>query len=123
METEAVFSYIQSTWLDSSIWAPEEWSVYRQTVRTNNDTEGWHRRLSLKAADHKCSFYVLVPLLRREAEYLPVQAQLVREGTGRVRRNVYVNLDEQLGQLWEEYDHRELTTEDFLTKIGETYAF
>ncbi|KAH3867776.1 hypothetical protein DPMN_030913 [Dreissena polymorpha] len=80
----------------------------------------WHRRLSLKAADHKCSFYVLVPLLRREAEYLPVQAQLVREGTGRVRRNVYVNLDEQLGQLWEEY---ELTTEDFLTKIGETYAF
>ncbi|XP_052249625.1 lysyl oxidase homolog 2-like [Dreissena polymorpha] len=59
----------------------------------------WHRRLSLKAADHKCSFYVLVPLLRREAEYLPVQAQLVREGTGRVRRNVYVNLDEQLGQV------------------------
>ncbi|KAH3859911.1 hypothetical protein DPMN_102732 [Dreissena polymorpha] len=40
METEAVFSYIQSTWLDSSIWAPEEWSVNRQTVRTNNDTEG-----------------------------------------------------------------------------------
>ncbi|XP_052280736.1 uncharacterized protein LOC127878257 [Dreissena polymorpha] len=35
----------------------------------------------------------------------------------------YVNLDEQLGQLWEEYDQRELTTEDFLTKIGETYAF
>ncbi|KAH3770927.1 hypothetical protein DPMN_172226 [Dreissena polymorpha] len=60
------------------------------------------------------------PLLRREAEYLPVQAQLVREGTGRVRRNVHVNLDEQIGQLWEEY---ELTTEDFLTKIGETYAF
>ena len=35
-----LFRYVQDQWMDSTIWSPEEWSVYRQTVRTNNDTEG-----------------------------------------------------------------------------------
>ncbi|KAH3738046.1 hypothetical protein DPMN_044651 [Dreissena polymorpha] len=39
METGAVFDYIKSTWLEIAVWVPEEWSVYRQTVRMNNDTE------------------------------------------------------------------------------------
>ena len=47
----------------------------------------------------------------------------LREGTGRVRRHTYVHLHQQLDQLWDDYDQRELTTEDFLGKIGEAYAF
>ncbi|KAH3842411.1 hypothetical protein DPMN_115907 [Dreissena polymorpha] len=47
-----------------------------------------------------------------------MQGQLVREGTGRVRRNTYVNLYQQLGQLWDEYDQRELTTENSSARSG-----
>lgn len=36
-------SYIHGTWIAGSVWKPENWSVYRETVRTNNDVEGGYR--------------------------------------------------------------------------------
>lgn len=39
----SLFQYVDDQWLDNSLWSPDEWSVYRQTVRTNNDTEGMHK--------------------------------------------------------------------------------
>ena len=33
-------SYIKSTWIESVTWPPKSWSVYMQSVRTNNDVEG-----------------------------------------------------------------------------------
>ncbi|KAH3698704.1 hypothetical protein DPMN_086250 [Dreissena polymorpha] len=35
-----VVMYMQRTWIRGSMWTPDNWSVYRQTVRTNNDVEG-----------------------------------------------------------------------------------
>ena len=35
-----LIKYISSTWMYSSIWRPENWSVYNETVRTNNEVEG-----------------------------------------------------------------------------------
>lgn len=35
---QEVFEYVHGQWIDSSLWSTEEWSVYRQPVRTNNDT-------------------------------------------------------------------------------------
>ena len=37
-----LFTYVEDQWLESSLWSPEEWSVYRRPVRTNNDTEGMY---------------------------------------------------------------------------------
>ena len=39
-EMTALFSYVKDQWLGSSLWPCEEWSIYRQVVRTNNDVEG-----------------------------------------------------------------------------------
>ena len=36
--------YVSRTWINSVVWPPECWSVYYQSVRTNNDLEGWHNR-------------------------------------------------------------------------------
>ncbi|KAH3715180.1 hypothetical protein DPMN_057886 [Dreissena polymorpha] len=58
---------------------------------------------SVRVADYKCSFYVLVPLLRREAAYLQVQAQLVPE-LAKLLVKMHISLNQQLGQLWDEYD-------------------
>ncbi|KAH3748838.1 hypothetical protein DPMN_183294 [Dreissena polymorpha] len=35
-----------------------------QTVRTNNDVEGWHRRINTRAGRADLGFYMLVPLIR-----------------------------------------------------------
>ncbi|KAH3747449.1 hypothetical protein DPMN_181876, partial [Dreissena polymorpha] len=34
-----VVNYVERTWIRGSMWKPENWSVYRQTVRTNNEVE------------------------------------------------------------------------------------
>jgi hypothetical protein len=35
-----VISYIDTAWISSAQWGPENWSVYGQQVRTNNDVKG-----------------------------------------------------------------------------------
>lgn len=35
-------AYIRETWIDGRMWKAEHWSVFRETVRTNNDVEGKH---------------------------------------------------------------------------------
>ena len=35
-----VVDYIKRTWITNQMWRPENWSVFRETVRTNNDVEG-----------------------------------------------------------------------------------
>ncbi|WAR10065.1 hypothetical protein MAR_035141 [Mya arenaria] len=64
---EILCEYIDDQWMSNSCWTVREWSCYRQSVRTNNDCEGWHRRINSKARRSNLQFYVLVPLLQREA--------------------------------------------------------
>lgn len=78
-DLEPLFEYVRRTWIESEQWPPASWSVYRETVRTNNDVEGWHRRLNNKATRGQVQFYLLVPMLHREASLLPVQVKLVNE--------------------------------------------
>jgi hypothetical protein len=56
------------------------WCVFKQSTRTNNDVEGWHRRLNKKTDDEKPPFYLLVRRLYEEAQLLPIQRKLVSEG-------------------------------------------
>ena len=51
-----------------------------QAVRTNNDVEGWHRRLNKRAVGGQVPLYVLVPLLHSEAKLVSIQMKLVSEG-------------------------------------------
>ena len=80
--------YIQQTWIASEQWPPSAWSVFRSTIRTNNDVEGWHRALNNRAGRGQLQLYVLLPLLQREASLLPLQAKLVHEK--KLQRRVYV---------------------------------
>ena len=41
-----LMEYIDQTWMKSSVWPIESWCVFKRTVRTNNDCEGWHLRLN-----------------------------------------------------------------------------
>jgi hypothetical protein len=35
-----LFDYFSRNWMNSTTWSPQSWSVYNETVRTNNDVEG-----------------------------------------------------------------------------------
>ena len=59
--------YIEANWFSSTTWPPETWSVFNQSVRTNDDVEGWHRRLNGKAMKGQLNFYLLMQLLTSEA--------------------------------------------------------
>jgi len=45
----------------------QSWSMFKETVRTNNDVEGWHTRLNTKSLHGNLDMYQLAPLLHAEA--------------------------------------------------------
>ncbi len=58
-----LYDYIDTNWVQSNTWPPESWSVYNKTIRSNNDVEGYHQRLTKKGNNrHSLPFYVIVPL-------------------------------------------------------------
>ena len=64
----------------NNTWKPASWTVCRQSVRTNNDVEGWHHRINRKAQKPNFQMYILIVLLHKEARLLPTQLKMVTEG-------------------------------------------
>ena len=52
-------------------------TVVHQSVRTNNDVEGWHICLNYRAGNGNPPFYILVLLLFRELRLLKLQSKLL----------------------------------------------
>jgi len=110
-----VLDYVEKTWINGSVWRPENWSVFREVIRTNNDVEGWHRRINTRAGRADLSFYVLVPLLRSEAETVDLQIRLVSENLlTRIHRKQNVNTHGRLFEAWDKYEDDEMTTTQLL---------
>ena len=42
-----LIDYFSRNWMNSTIWPPQNWSVYKNTVRTNNDVEGGWNNLEI----------------------------------------------------------------------------
>ena len=82
-----LMNYIQRNWLRSRVWTTDSWSVYNQSVRTNNDVEGWHHRINHRSNGTAPPLYVgalavhgsptctnnFAIRLREEAQALPVK--------------------------------------------------
>ena len=81
---------------------------------------GWHHRLNSKAGMGGLGFYMLVPLLRREATLMELalrSGDLQRDRRGTTRR-----LEVRLEQLWSQYLEHEITTTAFLKACGSLYG-
>ncbi|XP_052809495.1 uncharacterized protein LOC128237959 [Mya arenaria] len=101
------------------MWRPENWSVFREHIRTNNDVEGWHRRINTKAGRANLGFYVLVPLLRDESETVDLQIRLVSEHLlTRIQRKKFASIHGRLFDAWDRYEEDELTTTQLLRRIS-----
>ena len=85
--------YVRTTWVDSQQWPPSSWSVFQRSVRTNNDCEGYHRRINSKIRRDHLPFYQLVDLLHTEASLVSIHAQFVADDKlKRDQRSRYQNL-------------------------------
>ncbi len=64
-------------------------------------------------------FYILVPLLRREAEL--VDMRITAEDVGRDVRSTSVRLEEGLRNAWDAYLANEISTSSFLRRCAHFY--
>lgn len=103
-EVSAHLDYVRRNWIDSQVWPPSTWSVFQQPIRTNNDVEGWHRRLNSKAGHSQLNLYQLVQLLGQEATLGAVGVRLMSEaGAARVQRKKYRKVNTFIFDRWAEY--------------------
>ena len=112
--------YVQSTWIESRTWPPSTWSVFMQSVQTNNDLEGWHMGLNCRASGKSdLPFYLLFQLLHREACLTSLQMKLVSERKlKRIQRKKYRALQTRIFDLWEEYTNVERNARQLLSAIS-----
>ena len=77
LDIDQLMTYFDKTWISGERWSPEDWTVYRKKIRTNNDLEGWHRKLNGKLPNANPNMYALIELLHREALLCDIQVYLV----------------------------------------------
>jgi hypothetical protein len=115
-------AYIHATWLTSPTWSVAEWSVFMKPVRTNNDCEGWHRRLNVQARRGMLPLYMLVGLLHVEARVVELTAVLVSDKRlKRYQCKVYASVQSKLFSLWDEYVQGHRTTSSLLRACSRFY--
>ena len=118
-----LLEYVQATWLESSIWPPTAWSVYKQSICTNNDCEGWHNRLNRKAQKHNLPFYVLTTILYKEAQVVRLQMHLMsNEKLKRYQKSSYAAIQKHLFKLWDDYAHGRKSAMQLLAACSKIYA-
>ena len=108
--------YIRDTWINSTTWPPESWSMFMQLVRTNIDVEGWHNALNRRASGRgQLPFYMLVNLLNREAQLTAINIRLVLElKLKRIQRKRYRTLQKKVFSHWDDYNNKQKTAAQLL---------
>ena len=111
--------YMRSTWIDNPVWNPRTWLIYQRRVRTNNNVEGWHKRLIANPGQAYLTFYVLVPLLRREADLVDITFRLVKEE--QILRDHRSKLQARLQEVWERYGTHAISASQLLKECSKFY--
>ena len=42
----AFMEYVENQWIEHRVFQPKAWTVYKMSIRSNNDIEGYHHRLN-----------------------------------------------------------------------------
>ena len=118
-----LFTYTMHTWIESDLWPPSAWSQFGRAIRTNNDVEGWHRRLNERAKNGQLNLYLLTDLLFQEAQLVTIQARLVSERKlKRHQRVTYIHYQARLFKLWNEYVAEERTIDQLVAACAKVHG-
>lgn len=112
---EDLVNYVETTWINGT-YPLECWSIYGQTIWTNNDLEGYHNALNRRAGGRQnLPFYTLVELLHREAGLSPIQTRLVSQKKLKCHQCItYRWLQRKIMGAWEDYSDSKITARQFL---------
>ena len=81
---------------------PESWSIFGQSVRTNNN-EGWHYHLNHICARENVNIYVLIEVLHKECTFIFTQCQLLADEKLRhYQRKPYIKHQQKILELWDQ---------------------
>ena len=115
-------TYIEDTWINSSVWPPTNWSVYGQRVRTNNDLEGWHTRINTPTRP-QTGLYLLVEKLHLEATAIPLTIRLLSgKKIRRHQRSDAKEIQDRLEIQWNLYMAGEKTAMRLLKACAGIYG-
>ncbi|XP_046551827.1 uncharacterized protein LOC124261553 [Haliotis rubra] len=115
--------YMERQWMSHSIFTVVSWCVFNQSVRTNNNVEGWHRRMNLRTSDQQLGLYKLIPALHKQASLLSLHAQLLHYGklTRFVKKSASADQAE-IFAAWRLYKEGQLSPTGLLTMCSRVYA-
>ena len=104
--------YIKRTWINSSVWPPASWSCFYRVIRTNNDVEGWHRRLNAKASSTgNLNLYLMLDLLSKESRLVTLNCQLLKESRMlRRHRKDEKSTNARLYKIWDRIVTKEISS-------------
>ncbi|XP_041369618.1 uncharacterized protein LOC121383594 [Gigantopelta aegis] len=98
------------------------WAAIRAVlpqIQTNNNTEGWHRRINARATSEGIQFYLLVPLLLREAKLVEMAMERVSdERLGRMQRAKQRTRQGEVFQIWEQYHQGDISAKQLIRAIS-----
>ena len=116
----ALFDYYAKTWLSHSIWSINDVNVYDRPIRTNNDAEGYHRRLNSKADRNSLQFYVLVRLLQDESKLVIITTELLSKGQvyRYQRKESQTTQSDGIIKLWKTYKEGTIDATQLLKDIS-----
>ena len=122
-QLQMLVHYIQRTWIDSDVWNPASWSVFLQAIRTNNDVEGWHRRLNSYAHGNQLNLYLLIDLLWEESQFIKLQVTLLSaKKLKREKRKRQRELEGKVFRAWDDFVAGDVSPMDLLRRVGRVYA-
>ena len=104
-----VCDYVQHVWIEGD-WRPESWCIFMQSIRTNNDIEGWHNRLNRRAQGQSLAFYQLMLTLYEESQTVKLQMELLcRHKLAVYQKRQTILMQGRIFKYWSEFNERKWT--------------
>ena len=102
--------------------APSCWRVFLQTIRTNNDVEGWHNGLNqCVQGKTQLPLYVLIQFLQDESRPTSLQIRMERK-LCRIQRRTYRQIQSKIFSLWDQFENGDRTSKQLLRTCSELYG-
>ena len=119
----SLYTYISQTWFNNSIWKPREICAYKRLIRTNNDTEGYHRRLNSRLGE-KPPIYKMISFLYKEAVLVDVTCKLITcKNIKMIRRKKTREAQAHVTDLWTQFEERSIDAKTLLLEATKLTAF
>ena len=100
------------------MWKPRDLCGYHRLVPTNNDVEGYHRRLNHRCGDHP-PVYKLLQFLHNEARLIDFTAKLVgNHGVCLQQRKHTKEAQARVLEMWEEFEERKIDSKEVLQRAS-----